>query len=135
MWNLKKEEYLELCSLIGEKLNIKSNWVWHQESINHLGKYHQFNGLKFNSQTYSILRFYFKFRKVEIFKEINILHEKKLEDLNSEFIEKDILIKCFNEYSKSKIKEIRSLVEFGLYEQGDLDELILRLNTFLIEKK
>ena len=58
MWDLKKEEYVELCSLIGEKLKIKSNWVWDKESENYLGKYHQFNGLKFNSPTISVFRFY-----------------------------------------------------------------------------
>ncbi|MDC1030934.1 hypothetical protein OAR08_00830 [Flavobacteriaceae bacterium] len=133
MWKLKKEEYLELCSLIGEKLKIESNWVWDKESKNHQGKYHQFNGLKFNSSTISVFRFYIDLRKVEIFKEIRILNVNKLEDSESEFLGKDTLIECFNEYSKSKVDEIKSLVEFGLYEQGDLDKLSLRLNSFLID--
>lgn len=133
MWNLKKKEYLELCSLIGEKLKIKSNWVWDKESENHLGKYHQFKGLRFNSTTFSVFRFFIDLRKVEIFKEIIIFNDKKLEDLESEFLGKDILIKSVNEYSKSKVDEMKSLVEFGLYKQGDLDKLILRLDSFLID--
>ena len=133
MWDLKKEEYLELCSLIGEKLKIKSNWVWDKESENHLGKYHQFKGLRFNSTNFSVFRFFIDLRKVQIFKEIIIFNDKKLEDLESEFLGKDILIECVNEYSKSKVDEMKSLVEFGLYEQGDLDKLILRLDSFLID--
>jgi len=133
MWDLKKKEYLELCSLIGEKVKIKSNWVWDKESENHLGKYHQFHGLRFNSTTFSVFRFFIDLRKVEIFKEIIIFNDKKLEDLESEFLGKDILIECVNEYSKSKVDEMKSLVEFGLYKQGDLDKLILRLDSFLID--
>jgi len=133
MWDLKKEEYLELCSFIGEKLKIKSNWVWDNESKNHLGKYHQFKGLKFNSPIFSVFRFYINLRKVEVFKEIRILNDNKLEDSESEFLGKDILIECVNMYSKSKVDEIKNLVEFGLYEQGDLDKLISRLDSFSID--
>lgn len=129
MFKLKKEEYTELCYFIEKPLKIKSNWVWGKDGQNKIGKFHEFHGLNFNSSTFNILRIYFKIGKVEIFKENQIIKEKPLEDLKSEFIENKILFMCFNEYSKSKLNEIKSLVDFGLYEQKDLDKLKLRLDS------
>ena len=129
MWKLSKEEYSELCSVIGEKLKITSNWVWDKENKNNLGKFHQFHGLNFNSSTFNILRFYYEIKKVELYQERKILNEKNLEDSESEFIEKETLIFCLKKYSQSKLKEFKGLFDIGLYEQEDLDNLELRMNS------
>ena len=129
MYKLKKEEYTELCYFIEKPLKIKSNWVWGKDGQNNFGKFYEFHGLNFNSSTFNILKIYFNIGKVEIYKEYQIINEKPLEDFKSEFIENEILFLCFNEYSKSKLDEIKSLVDFGLYEQEHLDKLKLRLDT------
>ena len=129
MWKLSKEEYSELCSVIGEKLNIKSNWVWENQNNNNIGKFHQFHGLNFNSPTFNILRFYFELKKVELYRKIKILDEKSLKDSESKFIEKEILMFCFKNFSQSKLKEFKGLVDIGLYEQEDLDNLELRMKS------
>ena len=78
MWKLNKEEYSELCSFIEKELKIKTNWVYHIQGENEYGRYHQFNGLNFNSSSYNILKIYFVLGKIEVFKEYEIINEKNL---------------------------------------------------------
>ena len=36
---------------------------------------------------------------------------------------------CFKNFSQSKLKEFKGLVDIGLYEQEDLDNLELRMKS------
>ena len=133
MWKLNKEEYSELCSFIGKELKIKTNWVYHIQGENEYGRYHQFNGLNFNSSSYNILKIYFVLGKIEVFKEYEIINEKNLENSNGQFIETHTLVSCFKKYSKSKFEEFKNLVDIGLYDQEDLKNLELRINSLFVK--
>lgn len=129
MWKLKKEEYSELCNILGDHLDVKGNWIWQKESKNDLGRFHQFQGVPFNSSTHSILRIYFELRKIELFKNIDVFENQKLNDSTGEFINHDNLLFCLKEYSSSKLREFKEWVDFGLYDPSDLEELENRMNS------
>ena len=71
--------------------------------------------------------------KIEVFKEYEIINEKNLENSNGQFIETHTLVSCFKKYSKSKFEEFKNLVDIGLYDQEDLKNLELRINSLFVK--
>ena len=134
-WDLNTQEYTELCEAFSEELSLGGNWVYvGLKSVPNFGNCHFCNGHSGNS-IYKI-EFYFETGEVRIF--MNSIDSDEITEVSNPnitgyYLSNEFVRSHMSTWASKKLSSFQELVDFGIYELKDYQELKIRLHDLILE--
>jgi hypothetical protein len=136
-WDLTPSEFAELSQSIATELSLGGNWI-HNKTISdgENGEIHVCHGLILSANNFYTVEYHLTSMEVRIFMKDVESHET-IEVSNPHILDytlsKEFVLDTMRKWATSKLSSIEELVDFGIYDHQEYEELKKRLSCLILK--